>query len=103
MPTGCSLYLHLGMKGPMLAALLLFSVSILFAQQNVLLIKKKSKTIQSYWPGAVIAFQLETGVWVKGEITHILADSFFVRPMMVHYDWAGTDTIRYNAIGFSVS
>jgi hypothetical protein len=91
------------MKRLTLIVSLLFSITFLFAQQNVLLIKKKAKTIQSYWPGAVIAFQLETGVWVKGEITNIQQDSFFVRPTIVHYNWTGTDTVRYYAIGFPIS
>jgi hypothetical protein len=98
------LCLHLGsMKRLTLTGVLLFSITSLFSQENILLIRKNGKTIRSYWTGSVIAFQLHDGVWVKGDITRIQKDSFYVRPTMVNYQWFGTDTVRYNPIGFSLS
>lgn len=72
-----------------------------YAQQNVLLYKKKNKTIQQFWVGATITFQLKDKEWRKGELTKAQNDSFYIRPFVVNYSLWGTDTSRFNEEGYS--
>jgi len=71
-------------------------------QHALLLFKKKSWTVESFWVGSTIAFQLRDKQWQKGEITRIQNDSFFIRPVVVQYNLLNTDTFFFNTAGFSV-
>lgn len=74
-----------------------------YGRQDVLVFKKRNKVISRYWKGSTIAFQLKDRLWQKGEITRIQNDSFFIRPMVVHYNVMGTDTLYFNISGFAVT
>lgn len=80
---------------------LLFYSTIACSQQNLLILKKGKKPIGRYWPGAWIAFQLPDRSWLKGEITRIQKDSFYMRPVEILYSMMRIDTVHYSAIGFS--
>lgn len=86
-----------------LISIFFFSFTLSFSQQTVLLIKKGTKTVQKFWKGSSIAFQLENKEWQKGEITQIQNDSFYIRPIIIRFGLLGSDTLRYNVIGFSIS
>src|SRR4030095_1174527 len=86
-----------------LIAILSFSFSLAYCQQDILVFKKKNKEIYRYWKGSTIAFQLEDKQWQKGEITKIQNDSFYIRPMIVRYSLMGTDTIHYGVRGFALT
>jgi hypothetical protein len=86
-----------------LLSILLFSFVFSFSQQNILFLKKGKKTIQKFWKGSSIAFRLANKEWQKGEITRIQNDSFYIRPVVIRYGMYGSDTLRYNAVGFSFS
>jgi hypothetical protein len=86
-----------------LISIFFFSFTLSFSQQTVLLIKKGTKTVQKFWKGSSIAFQLENKEWQKGEITQIQNDSFYIRPIIIRFGLLGSDTLRYNVIGFSFS
>jgi hypothetical protein len=91
------------MKKLTLISILLFSFFVNYSQQAILLFKKKNNTLESFWVGSIIAFQLRDKQWQKGEITKIQNDSFFIRPVVVRYNLLNTDTLYYNIAGFSVS
>jgi len=91
------------MKKLTLIAILLFSFFCNYSQQAILLFKKKNITVQSFWVGSTIAFQLKDKQWQKGEITKIRNDSFFIRPVVVQYNLLNTDTFYFNDLGFSIS
>jgi hypothetical protein len=91
------------MKKLTLISILLFSFFVNYSQPAILLFKKKKKTLESFWVGSIIAFQLKDKQWQKGEITKIQNDSFFIRPVVVQYNLLNTDTLYYNIAGFSVS
>ncbi len=91
------------MKKLTLISILLFSFFINYSQQAILLFKKKNKTLESFWVGSTIAFQLRDRQWQKGEITKIQNDSFFTRPAVVRYNLLNTDTFYYDVAGFSVA
>jgi hypothetical protein len=85
-----------------LIAILSFSFSSAYCQQDILLFKKKNKEITRYWKGSIIAFQLKDKQWQKGEITKIQNDSIYIRPRVVRYSLMRTDTISYSVKGFSL-
>lgn len=86
-----------------LIAILSFSFSLAYCQQDILVFKKRNKEIYRYWKGSTIAFQLEDKQWQKGEITKIQNDSFYIRPMMVRYSLMRTDTFHYSVRGFALT
>jgi hypothetical protein len=86
-----------------LIALLSFSFSLAYCQQNILVFKKRNKEIDRYWKGSTIAFQLRDKQWQKGEITKIKNDSFYIRPMIVRYSLMSSDTVHFSVIGFSLT
>ena len=69
----------------------------------MLTFKRKSKTIENFWVGSVIAFQTANKEWQKGEITAIRNDSFYILPRIVRYHLYGTDTLYLPIEGYSVS
>lgn len=83
-----------------LITILLFSFSLAYCQQDILVFKKRNNEINRYWKGSTIAFQLRDKQWQKGEITKIQNDSFYIRPMVVRYSHMGTDTFHYSVRGF---
>ncbi len=86
-----------------LIIVLFFYSTIAYTQQNILIFKKGNKTIDRFYKGTLIAFQLKNRQWQKGEITTIRNDSFYISPMVVHYSLMGTDTVHYNVLGFAFS
>jgi hypothetical protein len=91
------------MKKLILFSVLLFSFLITYSQQAILVFKKKNKSLENFWIGSTIAFQLKDRQWQKGEITKIQNDSFYIRPMVVQYNLYTIDTFHYNILGFSIS
>ncbi len=53
--------------------------------------------------GSIITFQLNDKEWRKGELTKAQNDSFYIRPFIVKYSLAGTDTSRFNEEGYSLT
>ena len=86
-----------------LTAILLVCFSVTYSQQNILVLKKRNRTIDKYWIGSVIAFQLNNMQWQKGEITKIQNDSFYIKPVIVQYSLADINTYHLAALGFSLS
>jgi hypothetical protein len=84
-------------------AILSFSFTIAYCQQNILVFKKKGKEVSRYWKGSTIAFQLRDKQWQKGEITKIQNDSLYIRPMIVRYSLMGSDTVHYSVTGFALT
>ena len=91
------------MKKLTLICVLLFSFLVDYSQQAILVFKKRNITVESFWVGSTIAFQLRDKQWQKGEITGIRNDSFFIRPGVVQYNLLNTDTFYYNIAGYAVS
>jgi hypothetical protein len=90
------------MKKLTLIMILLFSFSYSFSQHAFIIFKKKNKTIESFWPGSTIAFQLKDKQWQRGEIAKIQNDSFYIRPVLVQYNLLNTDTFYYRLLGFAL-
>jgi hypothetical protein len=86
-----------------LTVILSFCFSIIYSQQNILVLKKKNRTIDKYWIGSVIAFQLTNMLWQKGEIIKIQNDSFYIKPVIVEYSAGAPHTFTFEPLGYSLS
>ncbi len=82
---------------------LFFYPLVAYPQQDILVFKKKNKTISTFTRGSYIAFQGKYQEWFTGNITGIKNDSFYIQPMVVHYHLSGTDTTRYNIQFFTTA
>lgn len=91
------------MQKLLLTVLSLFMFSSLYSQEDILLFKKGNKTIDRFWKGTFIAFQLENKTWEKGELMRIKDDSFYIRPRVIKYGLYGTDTFYYPIKAFILS
>src|ERR1044071_7078388 len=86
-----------------LTAFFIFLISSIYSQEAVLIFKKGNKSIEKFWKGTFIAFQLENKNWEKGELMKITNDSFYIRPRVVKYSFMRTDTFYYPRKGFKLS
>ena len=91
------------MHKPILLSFFLLVFSSLHSQDNVIIFKKGNKSIDQFWKGNFIAFQLENKNWEKGELMRITSDSFYIRPRVVKYNFMQTDTFYYPVKGFKLS
>lgn len=89
------------MQKLILAAIFCWSCTLV-QSQDILVFKKKNKTIKNYWKGSIIAFQLANGIWQKGEITKIKNDSFQVIPTAIIYHQFTIDTIKFWKVNYSI-
>lgn len=77
--------------------------SIIYSQEDILLFKKKYRSIEKFWKGSIISFQDNFKQWHKGEITRIHNDSFYIRPSVVNYGLMGTDTVYFRIQGYKIT
>lgn len=86
-----------------LTTILLSFFSIIYSQQNTLILKKGNKTIGNFWKGSIIAFQLRDKSWEKGEVIKIQKDSIYIKPTIVQYAFMMADTMYSSILGFSLA
>lgn len=91
------------MKKLILSSIFIFSLLLVYSQQDVLIFKKKNKSIEKFWKGSIISFQVNSKQWRKGQITRINNDSFYIRPSMVIYSLFKTDTVYFPIQGYTVA
>jgi hypothetical protein len=73
-----------------------------YSQNGFIVLKKRNKTIQYFAKDSYIIFKLNDGQWLRGIITHITPDSFYLTQEIIRYYSIGTDTIRYKGLSFSL-
>src|SRR6185436_6843415 len=88
------------MQNLTLTAIFILFFSSLYSQEDILVLKKGNKSIEKFWKGGFIAFQLENKTWEKGELMKITNDSFYIRPRVIKYGFMRTDTFYYPVKGF---
>lgn len=64
------------------------------AQQDLLVFKKGNKTLGYFKKYSYINFQLTNKQWYTAYITRVQHDSFYIRSFVVHYSWAGSDSVH---------
>ena len=69
--------------------------------QGVIVLKKRQKSIQYFWKGSHITFQLKDRSWLFGVITRITPDSFYLTREIVRFSMSGTDTLHFGGFSFA--
>jgi hypothetical protein len=78
------------------------SVTLLSAQNDVLVYKRGHQKLQYFFKDSYISFQLKDQQWTKGFITGIQNDSFYFTKEIVRYYTMGSDTIRYAGYHYAI-
>jgi|SRR6185312_11076902 len=86
-----------------LTAIFLSFFSMVYSQQNILILKKRNRTIANFWKGSIIAFQLKDKSWRKGEIRKITKDSIYIKPTIVQYNFMSVDTMYASVEGYPLT
>ncbi len=68
-----------------LPILLLFSVTAFSQSADFIVLKKKGKTIQTFYAGTSIAFTTVSGAYINAQITGIKNDSLFLQEFIIRY------------------
>jgi hypothetical protein len=68
-----------------LPILLLFSVTAFSQSADFIVLKKKGKTIQTFYAGTNIALTTESGAYINAQITGIKNDSLFLQEFIIRY------------------
>jgi hypothetical protein len=82
--------------------LLLFCSFAVSAQGNFLVLKKRDKPIQHYWIGSRITIKPTNSDWLRGVITRITPDSFYLTQEILRYTMMGYDTLHISGFKFSI-
>jgi hypothetical protein len=91
------------MNKPALIAFFTICSSVVYCQHDFFIFKKKDKTIALFSKDSYIAFQVKDHQWYTGYITKVQSDSFYIKPMVVHYNLVGTDTAYYDVLPFTLA
>src|SRR4030095_2959207 len=86
------------MKRPLALFLSILLISTAFGQNNLLLLQKKNKTIQTFYVGKFIAIETVNKSYADGAITKITNDSVFIR----HFDIERSET-QYGGVYFDTA
>jgi hypothetical protein len=87
----------------LLLVLLLYSVPV-SAQSDFFVLKKKSKSIQSFGVNSYFTFQLKSGQWIHGLITKVQNDSFYLTKEEIRYHFmTAPDTLHFSGFHFALS
>jgi hypothetical protein len=82
--------------------LLLFCSFAVGAQGNFLVLKKRDKPIQHFWIGSRITIKPTNSDWLRGVITRITPDSFYLTQEILRYSMMGYDTLHISGFKFSI-
>ena len=86
-----------------LTLLLVLLMAQAYPQNDLLLFKKGRHTLATYAKGSYISFQLAGGQWMKGIITRIANDSFYLTQEIVLYNFGHNDTSHYSGFHYTLN
>ena len=89
------------MAKTILIILLVFCFCDGYTQQSVIVLKKGQHSIQYFWKDSRITFQLKDKEWMRGIITRITADSFYLTKEIIRYNVMGNDTLHFSGFVFA--
>ncbi|HEY0677091.1 MAG TPA: hypothetical protein VGD17_02350 [Chitinophagaceae bacterium] len=80
--------------------LFLFLLTFMFAhaQNNVLLLQKRGKTQQTFFPGRYISLQTKQGSYAQGMITRVGQDTIYIRYFDVQSSYTGYGGIFFDTV-----
>ena len=65
--------------------LLLFSTTAFSQSADFIVLKKKGKTIQTFYAGTNMAFTTVSGAYINAQVTGIKNDSLFLQEFIIRY------------------
>lgn len=71
------------MKPLLTAAFIFWSITYSYSQSDLLVLKQRNQTIQTWVPGSVINFQFSSKQWIQGIIKNIRNDSILLEQIDV--------------------
>lgn len=84
-----------------LILLLFYSIGV-NAQGNFLVLKKRDKPLQHFWTGSRITIKPVNSDWIRGVITRITSDSFYLTQEIIRYGMLGDDTLHITGFKFAI-
>ena len=66
--------------------MIIFCVKLGFTQSDLLVLKQRNQTIQSWVPGSLINFQFSSKQWIQGIIKNIRSDSIVMEQIVLVQD-----------------
>jgi len=82
--------------------LLLFWGIVAKGQGNYLVLKKRDRPIQHFWIGSRITIKPFNSDWLRGIITQITPDSFYLTQEIIRYSMMGDDTFHFSGLKFAI-
>lgn len=87
------------MKPLLILCFILTGKCFVYAQTDLLVLKQRNQTIQTWVPGSVITFQYSSGQWIQGIIKAVRNDSILVEQIRMErvvnrFGFISTDTAR---------
>jgi hypothetical protein len=82
--------------------LILFCSIAVNAQGNFLVLKKRDRPFQHFWIGSRITIKPSNSDWLRGVITRITPDSFYMTQEIIRYSMMGYDTLHISGLKFSI-
>jgi hypothetical protein len=71
------------MKARVFYLIFFFQTSAVFSQTDLLVLKQRNQTIQTWIPGSFIDFQFSSHQWIKGIIKSVKNDSILIEQVLV--------------------
>jgi hypothetical protein len=93
---------------PMLLFFILLSINgIAFSQTDLLVLKQRNQTIQTWVPGSFIDFQFSSLQWIQGIIKNVRNDSILMEQIVLEkgpnrFGFLSIDTIKLGLMKFHV-
>ena len=87
---------------------LFFPVSTVFSQTDLLVLKQRNQTIQTWIPGSYIDFQFSSRQWIQGIVKSVKNDSILIEQIMLEkvpnqFGFLSIDTAKLGLMKFHVS
>jgi hypothetical protein len=101
------LYLRL-VKQLLILFVFTFSIQQSFSQSDLLVLKEKNRTIQTWVPGSIINFQFSSKQWIQGIIKTIRNDSIIMEQIVIQtipnqFGFPTIDTAKFGLMKFHVN
>src|SRR5689334_17686027 len=72
------------------------------AQNQYLVLKKNNRTLRYFLLNGIIVFQAEDRQWIRGTITRISNDSFYLTKEVIRYYQIGSDTFHFSGFKYAL-
>lgn len=95
------------MKPLLILLFVLCGATTVFSQDDLLVLKQRNQTIQTWIPGSIINFQFSSKQWIQGIVKHIRNDSIIIEQIVLRtvpnqFGFASIDTAKFGLMKLHV-